>query len=242
MDLSIVIPTLNEAHKIDKDVVETAKFLKEHDIDGEIIIVDDGSSDNTAEVSSRVKIPDGIERNVIRYVPNRGKGCAICTGIKESKGEFAMFADSGLCVPLNSILTGMDLIKCKACDIAHASRRLPESIIMRRTSLRRRLLSIAFRILIPKLMGIRTPLTDTQCGFKIYRGPVARELYGACRTEGFMFDIEIILRAEKLRYIIHEFPIEWTSDPDTRIHIGQTAERMFGELRAIKHFLSHEKT
>ncbi|MDD4869437.1 MAG: glycosyltransferase [Kiritimatiellae bacterium] len=240
MDLSIVIPSLNEAHKIDRDVGETAKFLKENNISGEIIIVDDGSSDDTAGVARSVDIPAGVERNVIRYEQNRGKGYAIRTGMKESKGEFAMFADSGLCIPLPSIITGINLIKNKTCDIAHASRRLPQSIIRRKTSLRRQILSLAFRTIIPRIMGIRSSLTDTQCGFKIYRGSVARELYGACSSDGFMFDIEIILRAEKRGYVIHEFPIEWTSDPDTRIRIGRTAERMFGELKTIKKVLAAE--
>jgi len=237
MDLSIVIPTLNEEHKIDRDVAESAKFIENSGLSGEIIIVDDGSTDNTAGIARDTKIPACVSLNVIHHELNRGKGCAVCTGMKESRGDFAMFADSGLCIPLISILTGLDLIKSRTCDIAHASRRHPQSIIKRNTSLRRRILSRAFRTIIPPLMGIRTPLTDTQCGFKMYRGSIARELYTACRTDGFMFDIEIILRAEKKGYVIREFPVEWTADPDTRIRIGRTAERMFGELAAIKRYL-----
>lgn len=237
MNLSIVIPTLNEEHKIDRDIEETARFLNENGINGEIIIVDDGSTDNTVKVARGVKVPASVGLNVIHYEPNHGKGYAIRTGMKESKGDFAMFVDSGLCIPLNAIKTGMNLMQSGTCDIAHASRRHPRSVIKQGTNLERKILSLAFRTIIPPLMGIRSSLTDTQCGFKMYRGPVARELYGECKTNGFMFDIEIILRAEKKGYLIAEFPVEWTADPDSRIRIGRTAERMFGELAAIKRHL-----
>ncbi|OGV57196.1 MAG: hypothetical protein A2283_21055 [Lentisphaerae bacterium RIFOXYA12_FULL_48_11] len=240
MDLSIVIPTLNEEHKIDKDIEGNAQFLHDKGISGEIIIVDDGSTDNTAKVAAGVRIPPDVKLNVISYQPNKGKGYAIRTGMKETHGDFAMFADSGLCVPLGCIKTGLNMIQSGTCDIAHASRRHPRSIIMHGAGLKRKILSFAFRTLIPPLMGIRTRTTDTQCGFKIYRGTVARELYSACKTNGFMFDIEIILRAERAGYSIAEFPIEWTADRDTRIRIGSTAERMFGELAAIKRYLRAE--
>lgn len=237
MDLSIVIPTLNEEHKIARDVEENARFLAENSISGEIIIVDDGSSDNTASIARNVKVPPGIGLKVIHHERNHGKGCAIRTGMKETSGDFAMFADSGLCIPLNSIKTGMNLMRSGTCDIAQASRRHPRSVIRQGMNLKRRITSFLFRTIIPRIMGIRTPLTDTQCGFKMYRGSIARELYPACKTDGFMFDIEIILRAERKGYVIAEFPIEWTADPDTRIRIGRVAGRMIAELWAIKSYL-----
>ncbi len=240
MDLSIVIPTLNEEHKIEKDVAENARFLHDSGLSGEIIIVDDGSTDNTAKAASSVHVPPDIKLNVIHYEPNRGKGYAIRTGMKESLGDYVMFADSGLCVPLGFIKTGLSMLQSGTCDIAHASRRHPRSVIRHGASFRRKILSLAFRTLIPPFMGIRTKTTDTQCGFKMYRGSVARELYAECKTDGFMFDIEIILRAEKKGYSIAEFPIEWTADRDTRIRIGHTAERMFTELTAIRQYLRKE--
>lgn len=238
MELSIVIPTLNEEHKIDKDILEISRFLKDSNLSGEVIVVDDGSTDTTAAVARSVTVPDGIGLNVIRYEQNRGKGYAIRTGMNASKGEFAMFCDSGLCIPMSYALKGLELIKKGTCDIAHASRRHPDTLIRRSTSLHRKLVSMAFRTFVPPIMGIQSRLSDTQCGFKIYRGAVARELYSECTSDGFMFDIEIILRAERRGHRIDEFGIEWTSDPDTRIRLGNDAGRIIRELKAIKHALS----
>ena len=87
-------------------------------------------------------------------------------------------------------------------------------------------------------MKIPAGLTDTQCGFKIYRGDVGREIYNQCITDGFMFDVETILRAVKLGYRIEEFPIEWTCDPDSRITPARDIGLILGELSRIKKDIS----
>ncbi|MFW6161406.1 MAG: hypothetical protein ACODAJ_01475, partial [Planctomycetota bacterium] len=167
-------------------------------------------------------------------------GCAVRTGMQETSGEFAMFADSGLCVPYLQALRGLELLRGGQCDIAHGSRRLPETHIKRPQSLYRRLCSRAFRRFVFLFMGIPRHLTDTQCGFKLYRGDVARELYAACRTDGFMFDIEVVLRAKQRGYTIGEFPVDWTSDRDSRLHPVRVAWRVFRDLLIIKRMLAKE--
>jgi len=91
-------------------------------------------------------------------------------------------------------------------------------------------------------MGIPGGLSDTQCGFKIYRGDVARRLYGQCRTEGFMFDIEVLLRALHLGCRVIEFPVEWRCDLDSRLHPTRDGGSAFAELRRIKHRLKDAKS
>ncbi len=120
MDFSIIIPALNEGHKIAADVLAAAEFISEHFESGEIIVVDDGSDDNTAE-QAEVPVPDNIKLDVIRYEGNHGKGYAVRRGILTSSGEFVMFADSGLCVPYDNALRGLDLLRNKKCDLAHGS-------------------------------------------------------------------------------------------------------------------------
>jgi len=238
MDLSIVIPALNESTKIARDVEIAAEFLEGNNLQGEIIIVDDGSTDNTAQVAESVKVPPGMRLSVIRYQQHRGKGYAVRRGIEQTSGEYVMFADSGCCVPYGNVLQGLEMLKDGTCDIAHGSRKLIESDIKCDQPWRRRISSRLFRWFINKLLQIPTGITDTQCGFKVYKGKVARQLYSQCISDGFMFDVEVILRAQKQGYKIREFPIEWVCDLDSRLRLFRTPWPVIWELRAIKRALS----
>jgi len=236
MDLSIVIPVLNESRKIAGDIEAASEFLKANQLSGEIIIADDGSDDGTAETAEdcRKDLGENIELKVIRCGGHRGKGYAVRLGIAKSTGEYVMFADSGNCVPYENALEGLELIKNNQCDIAHGSRKLTESKIEQQQNRYRRICSGLFQQFVKWFMGIPAELTDTQCGFKIYRGEVARDLYSRCVTNGFMFDIEVILRAVKQGYKIKEFPIQWRCDSDTRLKPIRSLRGIIGELINIK--------
>jgi len=240
MDLSIVIPAYNEAAKIARDVEAAGKFLADACLRGEVLVVDDGSADGTAVAARRAAVPPGVTTRVIRYEHNRGKGYAVRTGMLETTGTFALFADSGLCVPFVEALRGIELIRRGDCDVAHASRKLPETHIERPQNLYRRACSWAFREFVFTFMGIPHHLTDTQCGFKVYRGDVARDLYAACKTDGFMFDVETILRARDKGLTIAEFPVDWTNDRDSRLHPLRVAFRVLRDLWAVKRMMAKE--
>jgi len=237
MDLSIVIPEFNEASKIAHDVEAAGAFLDEQGLSGEILVVDDGSSDNSADLAESAPVPDGVQRRVIRCPENHGKGHAVRTGMLQTRGDVVMFADAGLCIPFDNALLGMPLIREEGYDIAHGSRRLPDSVITRPKSLYRRMLTRVFRWVMPWLSGTPRSLSDTQCGFKMYRGDVGRELYSRCVCNGFLFDVETVLRAVRAGWRIAEFPVEWHSDPDSRLHPARSIPRLFGELRAIRRAL-----
>jgi len=238
MDLSIVIPAFEESKKISRDVESAAKFLESNHLAGEIIIVDDGSKDNTCEIAGSVKIPPQVTRKVIRCQQHRGKGHAVRKGIMESKGRYVMFADSGCCVPYENVLRGLELLKSDQCDIAHGSRKMQGCHIEKAQSPYRRICSRLFHWYVVHRMKLPPELTDTQCGFKIYRGDVARRLYGESVTNGFAFDIEIIMRAQKEGYRIKEFPLHWSCDRDSRLSPTRSLRRVLSELLTIKRVLS----
>jgi dolichyl-phosphate beta-glucosyltransferase len=233
-DLSIVIPTYNEAHKVALDIRSASEFLQSEHLSGEIIVSDDGSADGTVATARACSVPPSIALKVIEQARNRGKGAAVCAGIATSVGQFVMFADSGVCIPYAQAMRGLDLLREGKCEIAHASRKRTDSIITHPQPLHRRVLSRVFRSAVDAFLGLPYRLTDTQCGFKLYQGTMGRKLYSQCLTEGFLFDLEIILRAKKLGARICEFPVTWSCDPDSRLRPGKTAVRTIVELRNIK--------
>ncbi len=237
MELSIVIPAYEESHKIAHDIEAAAVFFSAAQVDGELIVVDDGSLDDTADVARHAGERFNAPLRVLRLETNRGKGGAVRAGILESRGTYVLFADSGYSVPFEWALTGIEMIRAGQCDIAHGSRKMPGCHILRQQPLLRKICSRAFRAFIQWFLQIPRNLTDTQCGFKVYRTEVAKELYGQLVTEGFTFDVEIILRAVQRNYRIREFPIEWACDCDSRISIHHTSWRVLRELVKIRSIL-----
>jgi len=234
-DIAIIIPAYNEANKIARDIAEAAEFISSQNWTGQIIVVDDGSTDSTADKAraETAAMPSNIFLEVISLPHNTGKGAAVRRGILAANARFVMFADSGSCINFRYILKGIELLETGA-DIAHASRKLTESCIQIPQPIHRRVISYLFKKIIQWYMKIPPRLTDTQCGFKIYRGDIAKQLYSKCKTNGFMFDIEIIARAIREDLRIEEFPVEWFCDRDSRLSIRRSFWSVLKELRQIK--------
>jgi dolichyl-phosphate beta-glucosyltransferase len=233
MDLSLIIPAFNESAKIDNDICAANNFFLAHQLKGEILVIDDGSKDDTALKAQRAADNVATEVHVLRLKPHHGKGFAVRTGMLQSRGAFVMFADSGLCVPFIYALKGIEILQSGKGDIAHGSRKLKESVIHRPQPWFRRVISRIMRLIF--IYGLRIPkLSDTQCGFKIYPGEIAKALYASSRCDGFLFDIEIIALAQKKRYHIAEFPIEWTADLDSRLSPIKSFKNIFKELIGIQ--------
>ncbi len=241
MELSIVIPAYNEAEKISRDISSASEFLAGNKIAGEIIIVDDGSDNGTYEAAKEAVTKTTVTVRVLRLARHRGKGYAVRRGILESAGEYVMFADSGCCVPYDNALRGLGLIRSGECEIAHGSRKMVTSDIRRGQNWRRRIVSRVFRFTARLLLRVPHELTDTQCGFKVYKGDIARELYSKCVSEGFMFDVEVILRARRHGYRIKEFGVEWYCDLDSRLSPSRTGVPVFKELLRVRKVLGKDK-
>lgn len=130
------------------------------------------------------------------------------------------------------------MLSSNQCDMAFGSRKLPESIVTHYQSIYRLFLSRLFNVFVIRFLDVPLRFTDTQCGFKIFKGDIAKRIFSVCKTEGFTFDIEIILRALKQGYKILEFPVEWSNDIDSRVQPAKISYAVFKELIKMNKFLT----
>ncbi|MGB2844338.1 MAG: glycosyltransferase [Candidatus Aminicenantaceae bacterium] len=234
MDISIVMPAFNESQKIKYDVEVAASFICDAQLQGEIIVVDDGSTDNTSEAARNAKISSSVKRIIIRLWKNSGKGFAVKAGIKETQGDVVLFADSGTCIPYSNAKSIIKRIRSGDLELAHASRRLKDTKILKDRAFKRKLLAWLFHQAAVWVAGLPRKITDSQCGFKLYKGEIARKLFEECVITGYLFDLEILLRAVKLGYRIEEFPVEWSCDLDSRLRPGPDTPEVLKDLFKLR--------
>jgi len=214
--LSIVIPAFNEEKKITRDIVEAFYFFKKNGIAGEVIVSTDGVTDRTN------KIVVNLQRKfknlyLIAHKNKIGKGMAIKKGVEKAQGKYIMFADAGYCVPFLYINDGIKKLE-EGSDCALASRAFRNSHIKKKQPLYRQIGSKIFGLIVRNILGVPKHIKDTQCGFKIYKNRIAKDLFSKLQTKAMMFDIEIILLAKKKKYKMTLFPVEWKNDLDTKFN------------------------
>ena len=228
--LSVVVPAFNEAGKVARDLGIVFDYFEAQPYTTELVVVDDGSTDGTLEVLRGLQGFSGLR--VLSYAPNRGKGHAVQTGVLASRGAYVLFADAGTCVPYQDVDRGFALME-EGCDVALGSRGLTGSEVLVHQPAYRQVGSRLFGFLVRAGFGI-ADIRDTQCGFKLFRREVARDLFTRQRIDGFMFDLELIVNARRLGYVVREFPVTWSNDPDTRFKPVSGSVRNLRELFRIK--------
>jgi dolichyl-phosphate beta-glucosyltransferase len=234
--LSLIIPAYNEEQRFGPQLGQVLEYLRARYPDFELIIVDDGSRDGTADVV-RAAIADEPRAKLLSYQPNRGKGYAIRQGVAASIGEAVIFTDADLSTPLDEIPHALEQLK--AAPIVIGSRDLPTSDVRVKQSFFRRFASEFFRWARHLMVGLQT-IADTQCGFKAYRGPIARQLYEHAFVDRFMFDIEILYLAERAGLKIVEMPVRWTDVAGSKVRFWEGLVNMVRDLWRIR--VGHRKT
>lgn len=228
--LSVVIPAYNEKARIPDTLRRVSRYLKDRFREYEIIVVDDGSSDETGSVVEALSHELG-HISLISYRANAGKGYAVRTGISSSKGNLLLICDADLSTPIEEY-ERLKLFLDQGFDIVIGSRGLQDSAILVRQPWYRehmgKLFNVAVRLLV--VGGIR----DTQCGFKLFRADVARSLFNNSFINGFAFDVEVLFLARKKGYSIKEVPIKWLNSPNSRVHIIADPLWMLLELFKIR--------
>ena len=226
--LSIIIPAYNEEKRLGPNLKPVLKYLDAHFPDHELIIVDDGSTDNTVQTVSKA-IVDEPKAKLIAYKPNRGKGYAVRTGVLASHGDTVLFMDADLSTPLEEIPKIIDLLK--NYDIVIGSRGI--SKVVKPAPIHRRLASFIFDQIKYFMVGLRR-FKDTQCGFKVFSGSIARQLFAKGQIDRFMFDVEILYQAERRGLRIGEMPVAWADVPGSHVHFFEGVVNMFLDLWRIR--------
>jgi glycosyltransferase involved in cell wall biosynthesis len=209
VDLEVVVPAYNEALRLPATVAATVAYLERQPWASRVVVVDNGSSDDTARVTRSVAdLSAGVPVEVIGC-SRPGKGAAVRRGILSSGSRFVGFFDADLATPVETLATAMTLLADGAAAVV-GSRYAPGSTLLRRQSVGRRLGGAVFR----RLTHTRVPgVRDTQCGFKFFDRDVVSRALAQCRTTGFAFDVELLQRIRADGGSIAEVPVTWTDDP-----------------------------
>ena len=229
-NLSIIIPAYNEALRVGRTLERIDEYLKGYEPFYEIIVVDDGSHDDTEKVvrktaekhSAIVLLQNGM---------NKGKGYSVKRGVLSSRGRFVLMSDADLSTPIEEIGKLFKELE-EGYDIAVGSRSVSGSKILKRQAWYRQLMGKIFNkiVQVVAVSGIR----DTQCGFKLFKGDAARMVFARQRIERFAFDVEALYLAKKMGLRIREVPIVWVNSPDSKVSIFTDSLQMLWDILKIR--------
>ncbi|MBI5189667.1 MAG: glycosyltransferase family 2 protein [Nitrospirae bacterium] len=230
MRLSVIIPAYNEAGRIGPTLTRMDAYLSHLGMTYEIVVVDDGSTDTTCEIVLEMAgaIP---AMRLIENGVNRGKGFSVKTGFLNSSGEFVLFSDADLSTPIGELerfLPEMD----NGADIVIGSRAVRGADIVRRQPLHRMLMGKTFN----KIVRLFTMhgISDTQCGFKLFRRSTCEVLFRLQRVERFAFDAELLFLAKKRGLKIREMPVRWINSPESKVGLVRDSSRMLADIIRVR--------
>lgn len=228
--VSIVIPAFNESARIDRTLERVLECVAQREWDAEILVVDDGSTDDTPEVVKRW-MDHHPRLHLVKNVQNRGKGYSVRNGLLQATGEIVMFTDADLSAPMVEAERLFAAIEAGA-DVAIGSRWLDRQKQTLHQPMYRRFFGRCYNWLTRTVMGL--PFKDTQCGFKAFRREVAQVVFRLQTIERWGFDPEILFIARKLKYRIVEVAVTWGHDERSRLSYLKDGSQMLKEMAEIR--------
>lgn len=225
LELSVIIPALNEAGRLPPTLERIAAYVDEHPDwqPAEIIVIDDGSSDETVAAARSVTLPRGIESRIVEHNSNRGKGAAVRSGFQTAAGHWVLLTDADLSAPIAELA-----VLARAASrgsVAVGSRAVQRQLVETPQPRHRDLMGRGFNLI---LRGLRlTRIRDTQCGFKLFPGDLARAVSRVQRLDGFAFDVELLLLADHWGVALNEVGVRWNHVEASRVMPGRHSLEMF---------------
>jgi glycosyltransferase involved in cell wall biosynthesis len=231
--ISIIVPAFEEEDRLGNSAGKILSYIEKEKLSAELIIVDDGSKDKTAEIARKAcgDFPD-LQTKVISYEQNRGKGYAVKTGLVAARADIALFSDADLSTPIEELPKLIEPIQSGEYDLTFGSRALDRSLIGKHQPWRREQGGKVFNLIVKTLTGL--PFWDTQCGFKAFNMIKFRPLLDVMQIERFGFDVEFLYVADMRGLRLKEIPVRWNHDERTKVSVFRDSRRMFGEVRLIR--------
>ena len=231
MDISIVVPAYNEEKRLGCTLGEIREHFLDKDCTYEVILVDDGSVDDTVSVARSSMLARESNLRIIKNDENKGKGYSVRRGIKDAVGKLILFMDADLSTPIGEI-EKLKVYISEGFDIAIVSRSIPGSLV--------KVSQPKYRVLMGKTFNwmVRTILLkdfiDTQCGFKLLKRNCAQSIFSEMKIDGFSFDVEMLYLAVKKGFKIKEVPVVWKNSKGSKVNPIYDSAKMFMDLLYIK--------
>jgi glycosyltransferase involved in cell wall biosynthesis len=227
---SIVIPAYNESARIAASLERVLAYIDQRGWDAEVLVVNDGSRDNTAEI-----VHDYLKKSprlrLLENPGNRGKGYSVRNGMLHAGGDILLFSDADLSSPIEEADKLFAAI-ANGADIAIGSRWLESHLQTQRQPLHRQLFGRVFNLLLRVILGLK--FKDTQCGFKVFTRHAGQAIFPAQKIERWGFDPELLYLAKRFGFSVAEVPVAWAHREGTRINPLRDGIRMFGEMLKIR--------
>lgn len=227
---TIVIPAYNESARLGKTLNRVLTYIHERGLDAEVIVVNDGSTDNTTEIVLSFAAKDTAVR-LVENPGNHGKGYSVRNGMLHARGDVVLFTDADLSSPIEEAPKLFEALDAGA-DIAIGSRWLRSETQTQRQPLYRQIFGRVFNFLLRTTLGLQ--FKDTQCGFKAFKQPAVQAIFPLQKIERWGFDPEVLFLARKFGFKVQEVPVLWGHSGGTRINPLVDGSRMFLEMLHIR--------
>lgn len=233
ISLSIVVPAYNESARLGSSLPQILEYLHQYQSESELIVVDDGSTDSTADIARSVLAgSDRVRTSVLSYQSNLGKGRAVRLGLLASRGEVALFSDADLSTPMTETPKLVEPILRGDCDLALGSRALDRRLIGVHQPWRREQGGRVFNLVVRLATGL--PFWDTQCGFKAFRMSACRPIIEGATIDRFGFDVELLYVAYRAGLRLKEIPVHWDHNEGSKVDVASDSLKMLAEVMLIR--------
>jgi len=231
--ISIIVPAYEEQARLGDSIKQILAYVEREKLSAELIVVDDGSKDETAAIAeSAAQDFPNLQSKIIRYETNRGKGYAVRTGLLAARADIAVFSDADLSTPIEELPKLVKPIQTGEYDVTFGSRALDRTLIGTHQPWRREQGGRVMNLIIKTMSGL--PFADTQCGFKAFNMKKFRSLLETMTIDRFGFDVEFLFVAAHNKLRLKEIPVRWNNVEGSKVSVLRDTRRMFTELNQIR--------